>query len=160
MDDQPTKAAAAPPQPLPTRPDPYYGHENTAKLCSRFVTRLGLHVQSTPLHPRAQTHEAPVLHCLRFAPDKTTLMRDFRSSGLAAASESEVPYSSRFLGPSAVHLCVYDRLKSYLRRHIFEQVLVYSWAGESGCFSRARSIRWNVRCVIPWIGSSTSSCRS
>ena len=33
MDDQPTKAAAAPPQPLPS-------HENTAKLCSRFVTHL------------------------------------------------------------------------------------------------------------------------
>jgi len=93
-------------------------------------------------------HEAPVLHCLRFAQEKTTLVRDFRSSGLAAASESEVPYSSRFLGPSAVHLCVYDCLKGHLRR---EQVLVYSWAGD---VSAARDQSDGARDVsVPGLGA-------
>jgi hypothetical protein len=38
MHHQPTKSA--PPQPPPARPDPYYGHESTARLCGRFITHL------------------------------------------------------------------------------------------------------------------------
>jgi hypothetical protein len=65
-------------------------------------------------------YKTPTLHCLRSAPDETTLLRDFRFTRLTATTESSIPHGSRFLGPSTIYLCVHDRLQGHLRRHIFE----------------------------------------
>jgi hypothetical protein len=60
-------------------------------------------------------YKTPALHRLRFAPDETTLLRDFRFTRLTATAESSIPHGSRFFGPSTIYLCVHDRLRGHLR---------------------------------------------
>ncbi|CDO69607.1 hypothetical protein BN946_scf184875.g10 [Trametes cinnabarina] len=49
-----------PPSPLSVQTDPYYGHEETAKLCSRFVTHLfACPDLPPPLHRRPPRALAP-----------------------------------------------------------------------------------------------------
>jgi hypothetical protein len=65
---QPTKAAA--PQPPPTRPDPYYGHENTARLCGRFIT----HLFTCPEYPPTSSGSNTKLpHFITYALHRTKL---------------------------------------------------------------------------------------
>jgi hypothetical protein len=69
MDAQPAKAAA-PPQPPPSRPDPYYGHENTAKLCGRFIT----HLFACPEYPPTSSGSNTKLpHFIAYALHRTKL---------------------------------------------------------------------------------------
>jgi hypothetical protein len=64
----PTKAAA--PQPPPTRPDPYYGHENTARLCGRFIT----HLFACPEYPPTSSGSNTKLpHFIAYALHRTKL---------------------------------------------------------------------------------------
>jgi hypothetical protein len=65
---QPTKGA--PPQPPPTRPDPYYGHENTARLCSRFI----IHLFACPAYYPSTSDSNPKLpHFIAYALHRTKL---------------------------------------------------------------------------------------
>ena len=123
---QPTKAAA--PQPPPTQPDPYYGHENTARLCG--LHHSPLRMSRVPSYILGLKYQTPAFHHLRSAPDKTTLICDFCIAGLAATTEGSLPYGSRFLGALTVYICFHDRIKGYLRRHLFEQVMEHSRAGD------------------------------
>ena len=75
-------------------------------------------------------YQTPAFHRLRSAPDETTLIRDFRIAGLAASTEGSLPYGWRFLGASTVYICFHDRIKGHLRRHLFEQVVEHSRAGD------------------------------
>jgi len=96
-------------------------------------------------------YQTPAFHRLRSAPDETTLIRDFRIAGLAASTEGSLPYGSRFLGPSTVYICFHDRIKGHLRRHLFEQVVEHSRAGD---VSAARDQSDGARDVsIPRLGA-------
>jgi Cyclin, N-terminal domain len=75
---QPTKAAA--PQPPPTRPDPYYGHENTARLCGRFIT----HLFACPEYPPTSSGSNTKLpHFIAYALHRTKLHSSVTFASLA-----------------------------------------------------------------------------
>ncbi|KAF6751050.1 hypothetical protein DFP72DRAFT_909176 [Ephemerocybe angulata] len=58
------------PQVLPTRQDPFYGHESIARLCTRFIT----HLFACPKYPPAATHsQAELPHFIAYALYRTKL---------------------------------------------------------------------------------------
>jgi hypothetical protein len=66
--NQPAKPAQ--PQPPPTRPDPYYGHESTARLCGRFIT----HLFACPEYPPTSSGSNTKLpHFIAYALHRTKL---------------------------------------------------------------------------------------
>jgi hypothetical protein len=97
---------------------------------TREVHNPSLRMSRVPTYIFGLKYQAPSLYCLRFAPDEATPICYFRISSLTPMTESSFPYGSRILGPSTIHLRLHDRLQGHLRRHVFEQVVEYSWAGD------------------------------
>ena len=69
-----------------------------------------------------------VRHSCTIALDKATLVCYFRIFTLTPTAESSLPHGSRFLRPLTVHFRLHDRLRGNLQRHVFEQIVEYSWA--------------------------------
>ena len=96
-------------------------------------------------------YQTPAFHRLCSALDETTLIHDLCIAGLTATTEGSRPYGLRFLGPSTVYICFHDRIKGHLRRHLFEQVVEHSRAGD---VSAARDQSDGARDVsIPRLGA-------
>jgi hypothetical protein len=99
------------------------------------------HVQSTP-YILGLKHETPTLHCLRSAPDETTIIRDLRVPGLTATTEGRFPTARGPLG----HRLFISAFMVASKVICDDTYTNKSWSivGQV-CFSCERSIRWSAR---------------
>ena len=73
--------------------------------------------------------EAPLLYRICPTSNEAASSCDVCSLGSPSTVESSLSLGSWLLRTPAVYFCIYDLLKSHVRRHLLEQVLVYSGAG-------------------------------
>ncbi|KDQ49442.1 hypothetical protein JAAARDRAFT_714901, partial [Jaapia argillacea MUCL 33604] len=113
-----------------TSQDPYYGHEHTVRMGTRFVTHLfACPDLPTPLPPQPSTLTPPMLpsprsiHHLRPPSYPTTRLRYLRCAISFTAPKCSIPRRSEIIGSPTIYCRLYDCFKSYLRRHVFEQVV-------------------------------------
>ena len=75
-------------------------------------------------------NQTPKFYRLRPPSNEAPQLRHFRCLGSLATAQSPLPYRPRLLRTSSLYLCLHDRLKGHLRRHLFEQIVEHSRAGD------------------------------
>jgi hypothetical protein len=146
---------SSPPQQVPphiqstSKPDPFYGHEYIAPM--RSFHHASVRLSRIPAHIYGFTSKTPLFYSLRTASDQTSFIRHVYRPHPSPALKSLFSHRPRVLGSSTFHLRFHDRVKGYLRRHVFEQIVA------QGMFTSAGSTRWNARWVAILSGNSLDS---
>ena len=91
----------------------------------RFNTHLFACLEYSPTSLRLEYDTSALLPTLCTGRSYTRLLRTFASLLLLQRLKAR---GSRFLRPLTVHFRLDDRLRGDLQRHVFEQIMEYSWA--------------------------------
>jgi len=98
----------------------WHGHEHIAKLCARFFS----HLFACPDVPQAPPPSAP-FHCVRAPSYAPSHVRHLCRVVPPTTPEGSLLRRKGLVWSPPFHLRVYDRLQDYLRRHLFQQVVVH-----------------------------------
>ena len=89
--------------------DAYYGHENTACLCTHFIMHLIVGDESS--HFKFKTS---LLHCTHPSPDEPPLICDIHSSHTPPLSEDLSSHHLWLIWSMSLYWCIHDHVKGAL----------------------------------------------